>query len=1671
MHVLKSPIQVYRDLLWESPRPILWVQSQIAAVMARIFAVVLMPSPMYRFAYPWLVVAARAVAPACLLITSWWPALDLFRRRWKTAPGTNGQLVSRSSTTDMQRSEDEYIDFSLRWYPVMDVAFNYMYPTSFFVEAVYGIFSASCMLMLGLLTFPGVRLPRGFILKQQLAKCLLSTVALLAIEWWRHLYVNRSSETVRSTSDTCNGHGSGLRDVPGSGLTDTATLGVLPGGSSSDVITSGVRSGRVGEDGGVELSALQDGHDAQHQPGEHQGSRNLEHQHLQQAMSRPARVIRVATRCEGGDGHREVPVADPWVVALAMLLQRRQRRSTMHGRIQAAYRLGPAALQRTAAVAYRSGANVPPSSSPLPPSSQSPQALPSGACARAPAPEARAPPVAPQGMLQLHARPLPSYTPFHMCFHPDDNRGLPRQGAFAMPPGGSHVQQQRTADVTVLPLHTDQDRPLGDEDGGEEAAARPQSPAHMGEGRQQRLPQPQMQLTQVPNHVPYRGLTVLYSTRLKVDGWEPEQVGPGYQRRIARVLENAGLQLEAVTLRRGCIEMVIETRAVAGDPLDGECSTAAAGAAAVTAMGVCGGVHSSPDLGAGSNDDPFHGAAGANPQRLEAFEDVLDIGALIRALELPESGSLEPDLGLAGGVDREYSIIGGGGDEYVPRSNIAAATDADVLSSPSATGFVWTELPYPYPGQLLPSLPHFPPGISQPDYYGGVVAARGVNRMATTAATARDTRGECVEGGTWAAAYLRVTDDEVDPGELQLPTSSRTAYNNFQEVEVEVEEEGLTAPANQRFASRALARSGLAAAAAAASAADSLGLAVRPKASVRVLPSGLVGLPYVLDIFPRVLVVSTARDDSGPISVTSQQQEGQCAEQTQQTVLHGMQHDAGASETLVLAVAWVTWSTDGRHDRTVANVNVNANAPSTVPPTAAALSRLPPTEEHVSLGASSVVSAGREPPLREMVLSVAEATAAGSAPAGAEVTAAGASVSRSVAVPVLAGAPLPTPSSTADIDTAAADTDAGTELIPALQPSVAWDAAVAAPAPPATDGCRAGISSAAAPVEPRPKTQVMFCFHGELVAVALVEPAGGGAAGIDLPEPPSISPPPSESAVAACGSGGASLSESGPVGTSVQQQPRPHLPFAEEAAVMDVPPMAAAAAEAEVEGGELRQGGSVVLGGEAVYSVELGQLLKQLRPGALLVEAHQGQGGTAAEAMAVATGGVSPDPDTDRPESTAVPILLVDDPRVCAELQMALENWYGTVDEMDSMLHDMGALLWLQDNLAACAADTAVGGGGGGIATLRLRALSARTERLHSHLLAYAEALHWTETQRWLRVRQHAVTASVAAAVAVAVEHGEYGGPGAAIASSNSGINRGQMPKGRGGGGGGGGGGGASGDDDVGGRESPPTGQPVPQETASLPPGLHRLLAAAPFTGRWLRSVGRLMRLLQVVLGWRSEGEADTAAYMSYTAVFATNMMNVMQVMDVIGFLSVMLRGSAKPSDRGGNGGSTPLPPLAWLDPDKACVLMAASTGAVMGALWLVLPRGTWRHISARAKWPRQVSYTLSKAMVAFLGFPQPPATIRHELGMSIFVLEGVILPAGVLMSPLESVFMGLIRAPLCARMWLLAAGSTFTIATAMARAFALSALNVLTTVIVHIYIRVSYERQRRGAAQRAKSD
>lgn len=95
------------------------------AVMIRFAAVVFLPPATYRVASPWLGAVARAVAPACLVAISWGPAIQRLHASADIAGDTDAVLQRTVSSPALG---DEYNEFSLRWYPLMDVAFNFVHP-------------------------------------------------------------------------------------------------------------------------------------------------------------------------------------------------------------------------------------------------------------------------------------------------------------------------------------------------------------------------------------------------------------------------------------------------------------------------------------------------------------------------------------------------------------------------------------------------------------------------------------------------------------------------------------------------------------------------------------------------------------------------------------------------------------------------------------------------------------------------------------------------------------------------------------------------------------------------------------------------------------------------------------------------------------------------------------------------------------------------------------------------------------------------------------------------------------------------------------------------------------------------------------------------------------------------------------------------------------------------------------------------------------------------------------------------------------------------------------------------------------------------------------------------------------------------------------------------------
>ncbi|KAG2500760.1 hypothetical protein HYH03_001522 [Edaphochlamys debaryana] len=123
-------------------------------------------------------------------------------------------------------------------------------------------------------------------------------------------------------------------------------------------------------------------------------------------------------------------------------------------------------------------------------------------------------------------------------------------------------------------------------------------------------------VAQRPFHVPrYTGRTRLLTRRIKIRGGaDPEHIPPGFERRIEAALAKAGLVLEGVYVRRGCIEVVVDARRIS-------------------------------DRGEGDEEgDP------SDPS------ESIDIGAIIRALELPydvpyDSGSASRSADVSASYD------------------------------------------------------------------------------------------------------------------------------------------------------------------------------------------------------------------------------------------------------------------------------------------------------------------------------------------------------------------------------------------------------------------------------------------------------------------------------------------------------------------------------------------------------------------------------------------------------------------------------------------------------------------------------------------------------------------------------------------------------------------------------------------------------------------------------------------------------------------------------------------------------------------------------------------------------------------------------------------------------------------------------------------------------------
>ncbi|KXZ51374.1 hypothetical protein GPECTOR_13g863 [Gonium pectorale] len=176
---------------------------------------------------------------------------------------------------------------------------------------------------------------------------------------------------------------------------------------------------------------------------------------------------------------------------------------------------------------------------------------------------------------------------------------------------------------------------------------------------------------QDPTQIRYARITRIHRTVVKIHGVEPEQVAAGWQERVERVVAASGLQLESVYLRRGCCELVVDAvvwppsqhAAVPPPPPPPEMLAAAAaetdGPVSVGANEVA--------IDGGDCYGDFYGGAGNS----------MDIGELIRALQLPYDGDVELELSydLDGGAARTDLLAWQEGPEVCGGSGSTAEAD------------------------------------------------------------------------------------------------------------------------------------------------------------------------------------------------------------------------------------------------------------------------------------------------------------------------------------------------------------------------------------------------------------------------------------------------------------------------------------------------------------------------------------------------------------------------------------------------------------------------------------------------------------------------------------------------------------------------------------------------------------------------------------------------------------------------------------------------------------------------------------------------------------------------------------------------------------------------------------------------------------------------------------
>ncbi|GLI60129.1 hypothetical protein VaNZ11_002197 [Volvox africanus] len=364
------------------------------------------------------------------------------------------------------------------------------------------------------------------------------------------------------------------------------------------------------------------------------------------------------------------------------------------------------------------------------------------------------------------------------------------------------------------------------------------------------------------------------------------------------------------------------------------------------------------------------------------------------------------------------------------------------------------------------------------------------------------------------------------------------------------------------------------------------------------------------------------------------------------------------------------------------------------------------------------------------------------------------------------------------------------------------------------------------------------------------------------------------------------------------------------------------------------------------------------------------------------------EPALGRAPRRAVPLVAMTDASAAAELQAAVECWEGTQSELDDLLLDLGT--WLH-HMSQPAPQAAAG---------TVSMLDQRLVALGRHLLSYAEICGWRATAAALqgdlakhgisRVDTNGSESGSTILPSVQLQPQLPAGPvllatAAASVPAVADVASVALEP----------------------RPQPPHPRRIAEASArrtarSAGGAIRRawdgLLPLQVLT--WLRNGGRGVAFVE----WLRPGATpeEREGFKAFVRAYGSQQIWLITLLDVISLAALLFRGRH----------------VHLLAPSNVVTLIACCVGVFTAAARVVLPYNQWLRLAEVTKVPRHVCYCVTKGLIGIAGFPAPPGITSYELGLPVFIFEGVIVPWSCLLSVPTAVAVAAAKVPFYMALW-----------------------------------------------------